>query len=516
MQMSHSRITLYLTIIMIIANVSVCISFNQPRNPLSVVSDWITEYRAEIVQKIELSLEKFRKHQLKITKSAEDDVKIYLESLNSLYDDALRQLRTQQAALEEFNNFNPSRSPVLDDSLDQFKRAYNESLEFVFKLPQTGANHISKYSIYWRRKSKQAHRAPNTLESFAGRIEKLDKTLQNQWDAIVEASREVTTSTDRMWRQSLSDINKIQENITSNAKALSENSRQNILQKGNIKDIKQERQALESQLKKLEKDGRVWIDERVVKLEMALKSMQERVSTSSVLYEELLAKRKGSFYYTAMNDATLNKVLKLIDSNDEGWQLIRSQDGVSVFRKFIGGGVGGQSSFKYACVKAEGVMQASPKLILDLFEDNTRVTEYNKFFQEGRDLENVADNTKVVWACAPPIFPFKPRDFCTIVHFRKLKDGTVVVLNRAAEHPDAPVSSDFVRAKIVLGANILQPIPGNPHQCKFTMITQICTLGPVGFFKQVEAAARRPASRDVLELKKKNSGPGVKFTADNK
>ena len=45
-------------------------------------------------------------------------------------------------------------------------------------------------------------------------------------------------------------------------------------------------------------------------------------------------------------------------------------------------------------------------------------------------MENVAENTKVVWACSQGIFPFKARDFCTVVHFRQLKDGTVIVLNR--------------------------------------------------------------------------------------
>jgi hypothetical protein len=50
-------------------------------------------------------------------------------------------------------------------------------------------------------------------------------------------------------------------------------------------------------------------------------------------------------------------------------------------------------------------------------------------------LETVAENTKIVWACSPAIFPFKARDFCTVVHFRKLKDGTVVVLNRSQDLP---------------------------------------------------------------------------------
>lgn len=99
-------------------------------------------------------------------------------------------------------------------------------------------------------------------------------------------------------------------------------------------------------------------------------------------------------------------------------------------------------------------------------------------FDEGRDLEVVAENTKVVWASSIPIFPFKPRDFCTVVHTRKLKDGTMVVLNRATKHPDAPTTSKFVRGAVILGANIIQPVKGHKDQCRLTMIAQV---DPGGF-----------------------------------
>ena len=67
----------------------------------------------------------------------------------------------------------------------------------------------------------------------------------------------------------------------------------------------------------------------------------------------------------------------------------------------------------------------------------------------------------MVWVGSPPIFPFKPRDFCTVVHIRKLKDGTMVVLNRAIKHPKAPETSKYQRAAIVQAANIIQPVPGS-------------------------------------------------------
>ena len=45
-------------------------------------------------------------------------------------------------------------------------------------------------------------------------------------------------------------------------------------------------------------------------------------------------------------------------------------------------------------------------------------------------------------------------------------------------HPKAPVNKNYVRAQIVLGANIMQPILNEPNKCRLTMVTQI---DPGGF-----------------------------------
>ena len=46
-------------------------------------------------------------------------------------------------------------------------------------------------------------------------------------------------------------------------------------------------------------------------------------------------------------------------------------------------------------IKAKGIVNASPAAVHRLFEDNSRVNEYNDFFERGIDLEEVAENTKV-------------------------------------------------------------------------------------------------------------------------
>lgn len=42
------------------------------------------------------------------------------------------------------------------------------------------------------------------------------------------------------------------------------------------------------------------------------------------------------------------------------------------------------------------------------------------------------DDAQVVWASSPSIFMFKPRDYCTYVHYRKHADGTIIGAPRLA------------------------------------------------------------------------------------
>ena len=51
---------------------------------------------------------------------------------------------------------------------------------------------------------------------------------------------------------------------------------------------------------------------------------------------------------------------------------------------------------------------------------NLLTYSFTHFYYCIRDVEYVSQDTKVVWIGSPPIFPFKPRDFCTVKHFEKI------------------------------------------------------------------------------------------------
>lgn len=84
---------------------------------------------------------------------------------------------------------------------------------------------------------------------------------------------------------------------------------------------------------------------------------------------------------TLVDLITLNYIFNCINSQcglNIGWKLIKSEDGFDVYRKFMGEGS------HFACVKCTGNINAPAQNIFELFEDNTRVKEYNTLFDKGR------------------------------------------------------------------------------------------------------------------------------------
>lgn len=332
----------------------------------------------------------------------------------------------------------------------------------------------------------------------------LERDIENQ----------IKLLTDRLQgtiRTAAEDLIKFQEDLTSSARALAISRQKSINMTIDKRDFRRETRDLEEQLRELNREGSLWVANKISSMEASLRAAQETLHNKEKEFEDLLFKKDKNIQYSVQNDVSLNQVLKLIDPSDKGWKLIKSENDSHVLRKFLTG-----PSAQYACVMCYGIINSPVKDVFSLFEDNARVSDYNSFCKEIRDVEVIADDTKVVWIGSPAIFPFKPRDFCTIVHIRKLKDGTIVVLNRAVKHENAPVTSEYERAAIVLAANIIQPIKGSSNKCKLTMITQVdpggfvppvlmnhmCTLGPIGFLKNIEEASK---------MKPKKSGSKSSF-----
>ena len=60
-------------------------------------------------------------------------------------------------------------------------------------------------------------------------------------------------------------------------------------------------------------------------MDSTLKTMQEKFSITEKDLEDLLFRRKANIQYSSQNDASLNKVLNLIDPGDKGKNSSRDQ-----------------------------------------------------------------------------------------------------------------------------------------------------------------------------------------------
>lgn len=220
------------------------------------------------------------------------------------------------------------------------------------------------------------------------------------------------------------------------------------------------------------------------------------------------------------NDANVKNMFKVIDSS--GWQpVVTTGDEypVRVWKKKIlpgtyvaNGAVDEEAATKFACIKATAVILAPPQEVYKLFLDNSRVSEYNEHCAKLEDVEYLSKDTKIAWSATNPYDSFgitKARDFLTMVHYRRLPDGTRIVVNRPVVHPARPAGGTYQRAELMLAGNVIRPVKGHPDKTELTLITHINPGGiadnavgaaiinkltassPVEFIKKLEAAARK-------------------------
>lgn len=457
----------------------------------------LSQYRDSINNRLSLLLDGFGKDQTDLTAKAQNELNAYLTKFKQQYSDSLDSLQRQKDTIEELNKAAIDRPIGIDDSLEMFMKFYNESLSSTLNQ-RSKLLESFKFNDF------------TSPDPFPTQMDALSKSLKNNWSLVKKTVTDYSANAETVVTNTLNEFTKFQDDLANNAKLVANVSQRSIEKTFDKKNLRLERLELEKQLGNLEKQGLQWIDEKKKEFEITFKSLQDKVHITNSVYEELIVKRKASMKYSALNDATLNKILKLIDPktrSQQGWKLIKSEDGYEVHRKFMTPGLQGS---QFACVMCQGIINSAPEDVLNLLEDDSRVSEYNSFHASGKDIEIVADGTKIVWTGSPPILPFKQRDFCTIVHIRKLKDGTYVILNRATKHPRSPPRPDYVRASIILAGNIIQPIAGQPKKCKLTMLTQLdpggiippwvinhfCTLGPIGYLKNVETVSKRKKKRE--------------------
>jgi len=164
----------------------------------------------------------------------------------------------------------------------------------------------------------------------------------------------------------------------------------------------------------------------------------------------------------------------------DDWSLRVDRDGVRVWRRSVPGSPHDE-------VRGNGLIQASPRQVVALMRksDEETIRSYNPTYDSGYDLQTVDASTKVTYGVARSVFPFRPRDTVTKIIYRQLAPsqldsiGGSVLLLGAAEHPAMPPRRGFVRARLIRGLTLMQPVPHQPGVTNFTFTQQVDAGGVI-------------------------------------
>ena len=167
-------------------------------------------------------------------------------------------------------------------------------------------------------------------------------------------------------------------------------------------------------------------------------------------------------------------------------------------------------------VRAMGLVNMSPRAIVDLLVDSSRVHEYNKmslgrtdvlvlqnnFEEEGSPFPGI---TKVVQSESQPPLLRKRLQFVTLMHARRLEGGNgYIIVSRAVTRGEEPVDvkpGDILRSEILMGINIILDVEGDENRAIMINQNHIRSpMVPLFIAKKIGLAAAEGFFDDIRAL----------------
>jgi len=289
----------------------------------------LSQYRDTINNAVGKYIDTFRSDQNQLLIDAQSDFKAYTKAFNQLYEDMSATLLRQQEAVKALEYKRPR---LMDESLENFMQFYNESMSPFLATHSKHVSDASTVSKKYLLRRKMIKKNERIVQSFYSRF--VGSQLRDNWDSMRMSAQETVQNAEDSVRVALDDYHKLQEELALNAKQITIKSQEIITNTLDKRLVRKETELLKSNLKNLENVGSQWLDEQMLKLDQALKVLQDRIQATSSLYEDLIVKRQASYYVTSQNDYTLNKILKLIDpakQTQQGWKLLKEESGYKVW-----------------------------------------------------------------------------------------------------------------------------------------------------------------------------------------
>lgn len=200
-------------------------------------------------------------------------------------------------------------------------------------------------------------------------------------------------------------------------------------------------------------------------------------------------------------DRTTAKIISKRPASEKSWQYATESDIFIWYGKFDTG-----YKSDVPVIKARGIIECTPRELIDLIFDSSKVKQYNKmslgredrhFFKENFDTHDgkIAGAAKIVRSVANIPMIKKNLELVSLMHGRSLdeeKDGMkgYMIVNRSIWEDEKKAPSDeedgvgpedpkFIRGECLLGVNLIREIEGD--KCEITTINHFFTPGTPSF-----------------------------------
>lgn len=266
----------------------------------------LEQYKDQISTRITNTVADFKKSQEELKIDYEEQLDKYTNQFNDLYSESVASLNKQKETINEINNrlqkYRKDRPKQIDESLDEFRRLFNESS--IPELPQL-----------W---SPPQAKSLDSLEATSHKMEDLNtywNNISSRWTTFSSKDRKKMIREPRntedfkdFMKGIMVDFEKIQEDFKLNAKTIEKKSLNYFEEALNKQDIRIEKYSIDDRLKLFDQSVSLWFEERLQSVEEIFKGLQETIILRESVFSALANKKSAKLQYTVMTDQMLSQV----------------------------------------------------------------------------------------------------------------------------------------------------------------------------------------------------------------
>jgi hypothetical protein len=141
------------------------------------------------------------------------------------------------------------------------------------------------------------------------------------------------------------------------------------------------------------------------------------------------------------------------------WQSHFEKNGVTAFKR----------PGSVVCVRSDALLPFSVVDIFSLLMNDLKQKEVDMSIKTTKRIKNFSNNTALIYSRYKQIWPLTVRDFCNLVHWRLLPDGTIVIVSFSEKFEElCPLEDGILRGELILSGYVLRQT-AKGTQCQYVI-----------------------------------------------